>query len=105
MSAVVRGRLRPSSDAPAEGELSEQVGRIGGVTVAQILSGALATPVQYDQDYAEWVVLLSGSAVVEVGTDRLRLEGGDWLFLPAHLPHRLLQTSQGANWLALSCEP
>jgi hypothetical protein len=44
VSAVVHGRLRPSSDAPAEGELSEQIGRIGGVTVEQILSGALATP-------------------------------------------------------------
>jgi cupin 2 domain-containing protein len=105
MSAFARGRLRRSSDAPEEGELSEQIGQVGGVTVVQILSGPLETPVKYDQDHDEWVVLLSGSALLEVGTERLRLEGGDWLFLPAHLPHRLIHTSHGANWLALNCEP
>ena len=45
MTGALRGPVRPASDAPAVGERSEELARLGGVVVEQILSGALAAPV------------------------------------------------------------
>jgi cupin 2 domain-containing protein len=105
VSAVAHGRLRMPGEAPAEGELGEQILRVGGVTVEQILSGTLGTPMEFDQDHDEWVVVLSGSAVLEVHTQTLALRSGDWVFLPAHVHHRLVETERGTSWLALHAEP
>ena len=101
MNRVVSGRLRPSSDAPAVGERSEQIAQLGGVVVEQILSGAIAAPVDYGQDHDEWVVLLSGGATLDVGGERLDLAAGDWVLLPARVQHRLVETVPGSTWLAL----
>jgi cupin 2 domain-containing protein len=101
MTPVVSGRLRPSSDAPAVGERSEELARLGGVVVEHIVSGAVAAPVDYDQDHDEWVVLLSGGATLKVGDEGLDLAAGDWVLLPAHVRHRLVETVPGSTWLAL----
>lgn len=105
VTPVVRGRLRPTADAPAVGERSEEVARLGGVVVEQILSGALQMPTDYDQDHDEWVVLLAGSATVFVGGERLTLGPGDWVLLRAHEPHRVVATEPGTSWLALHAAP
>jgi cupin 2 domain-containing protein len=101
MTRVVSGRLRPSSDAPAVGERSEEIAQLGGVVVEHIVSGAVAAPVDYDQSHDEWVVLLSGGATLEVGDERLDLAPGDWVLLHAHVQHRLVETMPGSTWLAL----
>jgi cupin 2 domain-containing protein len=101
VTRVVSGRLRPSSDAPAAGEQSEELARLGGVVVEQILSGAIAAPVDYDQDHDEWVVLLSGGATLDVEDESLELAAGDWVLLRAHVQHRLVETVPGSTWLAL----
>ena len=105
MTQVVPGRLLPSSDAPSVGERGEEVVRLGGIVVEQILSGTLAASVDYDQDHDEWVVVLNGGAVLEVGGARLDLVAGDSIFFPAHLTHRLIETVPGTNWLALRSVP
>jgi cupin 2 domain-containing protein len=71
------------------------------VVLDQILSGRLPSPVDYDQPHDEWVVLLAGEAVLEVNDVRFDLTGGDWMLLPAHVPHRLMETRPGTVWLAL----
>ncbi len=101
MTDVVRGRLLPPTDVPSVGERNEEIARIGGVVVEQILSGALPAPLVYDQDHDEWVVVLHGGAVLEVGGERLDLEPGDWVMLRAHEVHRLIETLPGTSWLAL----
>ena len=101
MTQVVRGRLLPSSDAPSVGERSEEVARLGGVVVEQILSGALPAPFVYDQDHDEWVMVLHGGAVLEVDGERFDLGAGDWVLLRAHETHRLIETLPGTSWLAL----
>lgn len=98
---VVRGRLFSGSEAPASGERTEEIARLGDVLVEQILSGELPEPVDYDQSHDEWVLVLAGHAVVIVDDKRLELDGGDWVFLPAHVRHRLVQTQPGTSWLAL----
>jgi cupin 2 domain-containing protein len=101
MTGINRGRLLQATDAPALGEQGVEIAQIGGVVVEQILSGVLASPVAYDQLEDEWVVVLSGDAVLEIGDERLDLTTGDWVLLPARLPHRLLETRPGTSWLAL----
>ncbi len=101
MVAPTRGRLLDGSHAPTRGESVEQLVRLGGAVIEQILSSALDEAIDYDQDHDEWVVLLAGAAELEVRGDRLSLEPGDWLLLPRGTPHRLLRTTQGTNWLAV----
>lgn len=105
MTGVARGRLRSPADAPPTGELTQAIGRIGGVAIEHILSGRLAAPVAYDQAHDEWVTVLQGRAVLEVAGERHELEAGDWILLPAHCPHRLLDTQPGTTWLALHAPP
>ena len=71
------------------------------MTVEQILSGRLEQPVSFLQDHDEWVVLLHGSARLDVDGSEFELGPGDWLFLPAGCPHTVLETQPGTSWLAL----
>jgi cupin 2 domain-containing protein len=102
MAGPVRGTLFLPADAPDRGERAEHLVRLGGVEVAQIASGTLGTPVDYDQAYDEWAAVLCGGAVLEVAGERIDLAAGEWVFLPAHLPHRLLETRPGTTWLTVS---
>jgi len=101
VTGVARGRLRPPAEAPPTGELTEEIGSIGGVAIEQILSGRLDAPVDYDQAHDEWVTVLQGRAVLEVAGERVEIEAGDWILLPARCPHRLIETRPGTTWLAL----
>jgi cupin 2 domain-containing protein len=96
-----RGRLRDPASGPAVGEETEQLLLAGDLVVEHILSGRLDEPVEYDQEGDEWVLLLSGAATVEADGETFALEPGDWLFLPAHVPHCLVETAGGSAWLAV----
>ena len=89
------------AEAPATGERNKEIARLGGVVVEHILSGVLPSPLDYDQAHTEWVVVLNGGAILEVGAERLDLGVGDWVLLPAHVTHRLIETKPGTSWLAL----
>ena len=98
---VGRGRLQSAANAPAVGERSVTIARFEGVVVEHILSGRLLSAVDYDQPHDEWVLVLAGEAVLEVNGVRFDLTDGDWVRLPAHVPHRLVKTAPGTSWLAL----
>jgi len=102
MADLVRGKLRASSDAPGTGETTDTIAHLGDVVVEQILSGRLDAPVDYRAAVDEWVVVLAGRARLEVDGAQLDLETGDWLFLPAGTPHRLLDTDAGTSWLTVT---
>jgi len=78
-----------------------------GVRVERILSRGHATPAGqwYDQSEDEWVLLLKGSAALEIeGEGKQReLLPGDYLLLPAHCRHRVTWTAAGEEtiWLAI----
>ncbi|MCB9898396.1 MAG: cupin domain-containing protein [Planctomycetes bacterium] len=77
-----------------------------GARVERIVSLGHATPdgEWYDQPRDEWVLLLSGAAVLEFdGGRRLELAAGDGLRLPAHLRHRVAWTDpeRPSVWLAV----
>ena len=81
--------------------------RAPSVRVERIVSHGQASPpgFWYDQDWAEWVVVLSGSALLrlEGETAPRKLEPGDYLHIPAHRRHRVEATDAHAPtiWLAV----
>ena len=107
MAPVRRGRLRPPSEAPDNGETTDHLVTTddGRPRVEQILSGRVDTPVDYLEPRAEWVTVLAGGATVEVAGERIDLAPGDWVVLPADVPHRLTGVAEGTSWLALHLDP
>jgi cupin 2 domain-containing protein len=101
VTATVHGRLTAASDAPGVGEATIELATADGFRVEQILSGRLDSPQDYEQDHDEWVVVLAGAAVLEVGDAQHHLGAGDWWLLPAGTRHRLLRTEPGTSWLAV----
>jgi len=58
----------------------------------------------YDQEEHEWVLLVAGSAALEIeGQGEVELAPGDYLLLPAHCRHRVTRTASATDtiWLAL----
>lgn len=78
-----------------------------GLRVVRIVSTGQATPTGewYDQDGPEWVVLLSGSAVLqfEGEPEQRHMAPGDWMAIPAHARHRVEATAgdEPTVWLAV----
>ena len=78
----------------------------GGVTIERIVSQGHASPegFWYDQPRDEWVVLISGEALLRFeGEAPRRLVPGDWVLIPAHAKHRVDWTLETGPtiWLAV----
>lgn len=90
-----------------ESEKFDQLLSKEGVTIERIVSKGHATPEGewYDQDWDEWVLVVSGMAglLIEGKTDLVELNAGDSLFLPAHQKHRVQWTDHQdpTIWLAI----
>jgi cupin 2 domain-containing protein len=96
-----RGSLRAGTEAPETGERVEVLSAGAGWRVEQILSGALAEPVDDLLDHEEWVVVIDGAAVVEIESSAIEMRAGDWLRIGPGVPHRVLSTNPGTSWLAV----
>lgn len=70
------------------------------VRIEKIVSNRASTS-WYDQDEAEWVVLLDGEAELQLEEQSVMLRKGDALLIEAHLRHRVLSTSEDALWLTV----
>jgi cupin 2 domain-containing protein len=81
------------------------------IQLERIISRGHVTPADtwYDQAWHEWVILLQGEArLLMADPDRIvDLKAGDYVYLPAHQRHRVVQTSTKpeAIWLALHIKP
>ena len=88
-------------------EVSEALVTGQGVRLERIVSLGQASPegFWYDQDDAEWVMLLSGKARLAIAGEpqEYELGPGDTIFLPAHCRHRVTWTDpeHPTVWLAL----
>ncbi len=75
------------------------------VRIERIVSDGHASPegFWYDQKQNEWVLLVSGSAVLTVGDEQVELNSGDHLLIPAHQRHRVEATSttEKTIWIAV----
>lgn len=78
-----------------------------GVRIERIVSTGQASPPDfwYDQEQAEWVVLLQGAAKLRFADESKdqELEPGDWLYIAAGRRHRVEWTDpdQVTVWLAV----
>jgi cupin 2 domain-containing protein len=78
-----------------------------GTKIERIVSGGHASPpgFWYDQDWTEWVLVISGMAgLLFRGEEAPRILGpGDYVEIPPHLPHRVEWTdaNQPTIWLAV----
>jgi cupin 2 domain-containing protein len=99
---VRRGRLHDPGTAPASGEeLFLELLTHRNLVVEQILSGPSDQPREYLQEQDEWVVVLAGGAALTVDGEPVELGPGDWVFLPADVPHVVTRTDAGTSWLAV----
>ena len=103
-AATTRGHFSPPSFF--SGETSEEVCRTGSFRVERILSFGVHSPSSfwYEQEEDEWVAVLSGEGTLEFedGSKEI-LKEGDWIFLPAHIRHRVASTTKEPPcvWLAV----
>jgi cupin 2 domain-containing protein len=79
----------------------------GKLRIERIVSRGHSSPPDfwYDSGDAEWVMLLSGSAVLrfERDSEPTPLGPGDWIEIPAHCRHRVEATAKDEDtvWLAV----
>jgi cupin 2 domain-containing protein len=102
---ILRGRLRDPASAPDAGEELVELLTHENLLVEQILSAASSEPAAYLQEQDEWVAVLSGGAVLDVAGERVELSPGDWVFLPAAVPHTVVSTEARTSWLAVHLDP
>ena len=92
-------------------ELLEILLAAKGFRMERIVSEGHATPEGewYDQDTAEWVILLKGSAALlfEGEKDARVMAPGDYVFIPSHERHRVEWTDKKEKtvWLAFHYQP
>jgi cupin 2 domain-containing protein len=76
-----------------------------GVRIERIVShGHASLPdFWYDQDEAEWVVVLKGAARLRFEGQTVELRPGDYITIPAHQRHRVEWTTpdEPTVWLAV----
>jgi cupin 2 domain-containing protein len=98
--------LRDPPDARA-GEIVERLAGGKAVRIERIVSHGQASPAGfwYDQDEAEFVLLLAGAARLRFADDEraVTLGPGDWVDIAAHRRHRVEWTDPNAPtvWLAV----
>ena len=105
-----KGNLAGLPSNPPDKEIFEELLRASSFRVERIVSSGQASPsgFWYDQEEDEWVALLQGQAVLEFEDGAVQnLRKGDWLFLPAHMRHRVASTSKEPPciWLAVFARP
>lgn len=72
--------------------------------VERIVSHSHSSPAGYWYDQAddEWVIVLRGSATLElVSGEMVEMNAGDFLTIPRHFKHRVARTSAETIWLAV----
>ena len=106
-ATMVLTNLLSSLPDASVSEITEALLCARGVRLERIVSqGQVSSPgYWYDQDEAEWVIVLNGSARLAIAgerDDRL-LREGDAIFLPAHCRHRVtwIDPHVPTVWLAL----
>ena len=105
MKLTVTNLLTPPADLNEE--YFETLLQQPGIRVERIVSSGQATPAGewYDQAWDEWVLLLSGEALLQIAGESTprRLLPGDSIMLPEHCRHRVAWTTSAEQtvWLAL----
>jgi cupin 2 domain-containing protein len=88
-------------------ELAATLHQAKGLRIERIVSQGHRSPpgFWYDQDEAEWVIVLQGCGTIQFEDERepIELRPGAYLNIPAHARHRVASTSAAEQtvWLAI----
>ena len=99
------GNLYDNAAPPAQGERFETLLQHKNLVIERIISSAATNPTACVQEQDEWVLLVQGTAVIDIDGAAKSLKAGDCVFLPAKTPHAVKQVSAGALWLAVHLHP
>ena len=103
----MKGNLFAPANGNTIGEHTDELLSQPGIRVERIISTGQASPpgFWYEQNEAEWVVLLSGAAELEFEDEPEphKMAPGDWISIAAKRRHRVRWTdpSQPSVWLAI----
>lgn len=99
------GNLYADVLTPTQGERFETLLQHKNLVIERIISSAATKPTAFVQEQDEWVLLVQGTAVLDIDGAAKSLKAGDYVFLPANTPHAVKQVSEGALWLAVHLHP
>jgi len=71
------------------------------IKIVRIVSSDKLEVVEYCQEEEEFVILLEGSAQLDVEGRVVTLNRGDTLYIPAKSKHKVLATDKGTLWIAI----
>ena len=73
------------------------------VKINKIISPPNFVSEQFIQDEDEWVILLQGSAILEINQKITKIVKDSYIFIPAKTPHKILSTEPNIKtiWLAV----
>lgn len=98
---VRRAAGRLTAEVPVRGESFHALAAVGGARIEHIVSSDTPDHAAQAQEWDEWVLVVRGAATLDVAGNRVDLEGGDWILLPAGTSHRVLGTQAGTHWIAV----
>jgi cupin 2 domain-containing protein len=71
------------------------------IKIIQIVSSDSVEKKVYIQEEDEFVFILEGSAKLRIDGDIKEITKGEYLYIPAQMPHEILETTYGTLWLAI----
>jgi cupin 2 domain-containing protein len=87
-------------------ELTQKLLQDNRLRIERIISHGHSSPADfwYDQDEAEWVIVLIGAARLQFEDRTIEMKTGDFIHIPAHMKHRIQWTTpdEPTVWLAVS---
>ena len=86
---------------PKIGETFTTLHEHKNIKINHIVSSDNFEPKVYIQEEDEWLILLEGKAVLLIEDEEKILQKGDTLFIPAKVPHKVLETKKGTVWLTV----
>jgi cupin 2 domain-containing protein len=87
--------------SPISDEVSQILHKQKGVEITHIVSSSKLPDTLYDQDKDEFVIVLEGEAVLEIRGEKICLKRGEYVFIAAHVKHRILSCQDGTHWIAV----
>lgn len=98
---MLAGNLFEDSGSPAQHERFDELLRRGDLVIERIVSSDRLDPHESVQSQDEWVLLVRGSAELEIAGEIRPLAAGDYLFIAAGTPHTVRSAEAGSLWLAV----
>jgi cupin 2 domain-containing protein len=105
MTKGYRQSFFEAENAPNGSERFEPLFQKGAVVIERIVSSGEQPVGRYCQTEDEWVMLVRGTATLRIEDTTVQLKEGDYVTLPAKVPHEVLETSTNALWLAVHVHP